>query len=354
MHTGRDLLAPLSGQEPKKIWGTPPREKPHMTKAAEGMAPLPLPGTPMRRTEKKRPPAAPKLMANVSNVSFVGWQGSPGAVDNLMRGAQQRLKLWYGWEQLDLTTVVRKHTAGADYRTPIMYLCCYYPLALSAEQREALRSYVLNGGTMLINCCGQDRAFNSAKAELAEMFPKYELRALPPDHPIYHSCYELHEIHYPALATSALDEGSVAVGPPRLTGITLGTRAAVIVSREDLASGWNHWNNPSVARVSPEDSTKLGLNLVTYIAAEQKLATFLAKTRDVVGPSVRPRQQVAFVQLIHDGNWNPNPSAVPYFLKELGSNTSVAVRFERKTTELKNPSLFDYPLLYMTGTWTPP
>ena len=52
-----------------------------------------------------------------------------------MRGAEERLKLWYGWEQLDLDTLVRKHAAGADYRIPIMYLCCYYPLNLSANQR---------------------------------------------------------------------------------------------------------------------------------------------------------------------------------------------------------------------------
>ena len=56
---------------------------------------------------------------------------------------------------------------------------------------------MLNGGTMLINCCGQDKAFASAKPELAEMFPKYELRMLPPDHPIYHSCYELNVVHDP-------------------------------------------------------------------------------------------------------------------------------------------------------------
>ena len=92
-----------------------------------------------------------------------------------------------------------------------------------------------------------------------------------------------------------------------------------------------------MARVSPEDSTKLGLNLVTYISAEQKLATFLAKTRD--GLSVRPWEQVAFVQLIHDGNWNPNPSAVPYFLKELGSNTSMPFASSgRRWTEEPCPS----------------
>jgi len=160
-------------------------------------------------------------------------------------------------------------------------------------------------------------------------------------------------VSYPAPSANALDEGAESIAPPRLRAVTLGTRAAVVVSLEDLACGWNQYNNPTVRRVSAKDSTRLGLNLITYITAENRFAKFLSKTQDVAGPSVRPREQLAFVQLIHDGNWNPNPSAVPLFLKELASNTSVAVQFERKAMGLKDPSLFDYPLLYMTGTWDP-
>ena len=347
------LAAPAFGQTKLTIWGPPPREKPHMTKAAETMGPLPLPAVPQRRTEKKRPPAPPKLLANLSDFSFPGWQGSPGAVDELLRAAQRQLKLWYGWEQVDVNTLARKHASGLDHRTPILYLCAYYPLNLSEDHRTALRSYVLNGGTLLINCCGQDLAFASVKAELEKMFPKYELRRLPPDHPIYHSCFNLEEVKYPAPSSNALDAGAATIDTPRLHAVTLGTRAAAIVSLEDLASGWHHWETPAVKRVASDDSVRLGLNIVTYVAAEQRFASYLAKTREVSGPSVRLREQLAFVQLVHDGNWNPNPSAVPFFLKELAANTSIAVKFERKSMEIKNPALFDHPLLYMTGTWDP-
>jgi hypothetical protein len=335
------------------IWGTPPREKPHRTKAAEGFPPLPLPVVPQRRTEKKRPPAPPKLLANLANFSFDGWQGSPGAVDTLLTTAQENLKVWYGWEQLDVATLVREQTSGVTHRTPIIYLCAYYPLDLSDEQRAALAAYVLAGGTLIINCCGQDDAFASAQAELARMFPKFELRLLPPDHPIYHSYDDIEKVSYPAPSTSALDQGAATIGPPRLRAITLGTRAAVMVSHEDLACGWNRWNNPTVKRVGAKDSDRIGLNLITYITAENRFAKFLSKTQEVAGPSIRPREQLVFAQIIHDGNWNPNPSAVPLFLKELASNTSVAVQFDRQTIQLKDPSLFNLPMLYMTGTWDP-
>ncbi|MFH1748682.1 MAG: DUF4159 domain-containing protein [Planctomycetota bacterium] len=347
------LASPGQGQERLRIWGPPPREKPQHTKAAEGFPPLPLPVVPQRRTEKKRPPAPPKLIANLEHFSFVGWKGSPGAVDQLLQKAKKHLKVWYGWEQLDIREVVRKHTAGVNHRTPILYLCAFYPLDLSAEQRTALQSYVLGGGSLLINCCGQDETFKSVRDELERMLPKYALRPLPADHPVYHTYYDIEQVRYPLPADNPLDEGAVEVGPPRLQAVTLGTRAAVIVSREDIASGWNDWYNAQVVRLHPEDATRLGLNLITYVTAENRYAKYLAKTRTVAGPVVRPREQLTFAQLIHDGNWNPNPSAVSLFLKELAANTSIAVRFERHALQLKDPTLFEHPLLYMTGSWDP-
>jgi len=94
-------------QERITVWGPPPREKPHMTKAAEGFPPLPLPVVPQRRTEKKRSPAPPILLANLTNFGFAGWQGSPGAVDRLVAKAKEKLEAWYGWEPLDIEEFVR-------------------------------------------------------------------------------------------------------------------------------------------------------------------------------------------------------------------------------------------------------
>ncbi|MCK4341202.1 MAG: DUF4159 domain-containing protein [Phycisphaerae bacterium] len=347
------FCAAAPADERLTVWGPPPREKPHFTKGAEGFPPLPLPVVPQRRTEKKRPPAPPMLIANLARFSFRGWKGSPGAVDHLLNNAKKHLKVWYGWEQLDIGEVVRKHAAKIEHRTPILYLCAYYPLDLTSDQRHALRAYVLGGGTLLINCCGQREALASAEAELAVMFPGCPLRPLPLDHAVYHAYYDIEKVRYPVPSDNPLDGGAEQVEAPRLRGVTLGTRAAVIVSLEDLASGWNEWHNPGVPRVHAQDSTRLGLNLITYVTAENRYARFLARTREIAGPSVRPRTQLVFPQLIHDGNWNPNPSAVPFFLKEIGSNTSVAVRFERKTMEIKDPALFEHPLLYMTGSWNP-
>ena len=57
------LASPGFGQKP---CGPAPKAERHRIKAGEGFPPLPLPVTPLRRTEKKRPPAPPVLMGKIN------------------------------------------------------------------------------------------------------------------------------------------------------------------------------------------------------------------------------------------------------------------------------------------------
>ncbi len=70
------VLVGLSICVPAGAWDNPkakpPRAKPHRRTAAESLPPLPLPATPLRRSERKRPPAPPALvgMVNFSGSRF--------------------------------------------------------------------------------------------------------------------------------------------------------------------------------------------------------------------------------------------------------------------------------------------
>jgi hypothetical protein len=46
--------------------GPPPKAKPQSRTGGESFPPLPLPATPLRRTEKKRPPAPPSLVGKMA------------------------------------------------------------------------------------------------------------------------------------------------------------------------------------------------------------------------------------------------------------------------------------------------
>ena len=52
-----------------------------------------------------------------------------------------------------------------------------------------------------------------------------------------------------------------------------------------------------------------------------------------------------FAQLIHEGDWDPDPSAVHNLLKYARDNSTMDVKFKRENVQLKDPKAADYPLL---------
>ena len=99
------LPAEAEWQNPKA--NRPPRAKPHRRSAAESLPPLPLPATPLRRSERKRQPAPPALVGMInfsqSRVTVVAGQRKRVSVfpttqidiERLMKHANRRLKIRY-------------------------------------------------------------------------------------------------------------------------------------------------------------------------------------------------------------------------------------------------------------------
>ena len=61
------------------------------------------------------------------------------------------------------------------------------------------------------------------------------------------------------------------------------------------------------------------------------------------------RDDFVFAQLVHEGDWDPDPSAVHNLLKHARDNSTLEVKFKRQNVELKDPKAATYPFLYMTG-----
>ncbi|MFQ5577878.1 MAG: hypothetical protein ACE5G8_12920, partial [Anaerolineae bacterium] len=87
--------------------GPPPKAKPQFRKGAEGFAPLPLPVTPLRRSEKKRPPSPPPLIGKSAmgavrwitrdgkRVKYRDWLTDPADVNTLLRWTNDKLGIHY-------------------------------------------------------------------------------------------------------------------------------------------------------------------------------------------------------------------------------------------------------------------
>ena len=71
--------------------------------------------------------------------------------------------------------------------------------------------------------------------------------------------------------------------------------------------------------------------------------------RSTTRPTAPSRDDFVFAQLIHEGDWDPDPSAVHNLLKYARDNSTLDVKFKRENVQLKDPKAATYPLLYMTG-----
>jgi hypothetical protein len=54
-------------------------------------------------------------------------------------------------------------------------------------------------------------------------------------------------------------------------------------------------------------------------------------------------------QVMHAGDWDPTPHALPNLMKYIAKNTTLNVQFKRETVDLANVEIQKHPVLYMTG-----
>ncbi|HID06510.1 MAG TPA: DUF4159 domain-containing protein, partial [Armatimonadetes bacterium] len=188
----------------ERICGPPPPPKPARRKAAESYPPLPLPVVPMRRTEKKRPPAPPVLIAKLQygkalvghtadgrKYTFWDWNSDPGDMDGLFNFANARLGVRFRHENFPLARVSK------ELKPPAIYMMGHLAWSLTDQEVKGLREYLLNGGTWIVaSGCGSLKFTNSFYREIKRVFPDKQLFTLAPDHPIYHSFYDVTEVKF--------------------------------------------------------------------------------------------------------------------------------------------------------------
>jgi len=136
---------------------------------------------------------------------------------------------------------------------------------------------------------------------------------------------------------------------PVLESIDFGCRSGVIFSPCDLTCGWDGHEHPRGTRVVIDQARQLGANLVTYLLGTYQLGRFLSSTKVYHEASAPSRDDFVFAQLIHEGDWDPDPSAVHNLLKYARDNSTLEVKFKRQNVRLTDPQAATYPLLYMTG-----
>ena len=339
--------------------GPPPKAKPTHRTGGESFAPLPLPVTPLRRSEKKKPPSPPALIGKMAmgpirwvtrdgkRVKHRDWMTDPADVSTLLREINQKLGINYRSIEADFA-----HFSFDPRELPALLFAGHNKFTLTDEIRAKLARYVLDGGLILGDaCCGWKDFADSFRREMGLIFPGRPLRKMLPDEPVFASYYKLGDITYKKKG------GKTFVEKPCLESIDFGCRSGVIFSPRDMTCGWDGHEHDRGTRVVIEEARQLGANIVTYLLGSFQLGRFLSTTKVYHEATAPSRDDFVFAQLQHEGDWDPDPSAVHNLLKFARDNSTMEVKFKRQNVRLKDPATADYPLLYMTGhrtfTWSP-
>ena len=320
--------------------GPPPRAKQHRRSASEMFPPLPLPATPLRRTEKKRPPRPLPVIGKIKyDKKTEVWNSARGDLDGLMDFFNTTLKMQYGYK----TVILNEFTYDVN-ETPVLYITGHSDFTFTKDQVGKIRQYLDAGGFLIGDaCCGSEIFSKAFKRECEKIYTNIPLRKAPPDHPIYLTYFHLDRVKY-----NRTIEGNTS-GSAQIYTIDIGCRSAVIFHQYNLSCGWNgiQYDRPVVKSIAIDDALKLGVNEILYILEYRKYAKIFEDIKVNNSKNIS-KNQFTFAQVKHTGDWDPH-KGFSNFLESLKEKTKGRYNIGRKTVSLRDRDLFSYPFLYLTG-----
>ena len=130
-----------------------PKATPQRRNAGEAVPPLPLPATPLRRSEKKREPAPPALVGTVTfsdtamKKAGAKWETTIVDIEQWVNWTNDQLGQRYRFVSTDFSKFSYDPT-----ELPILYFTGWKPMPqLDDGTIQKLRQYLLDGGTWVVH-----------------------------------------------------------------------------------------------------------------------------------------------------------------------------------------------------------
>lgn len=190
------------------------------------------------------------------------WDPEPG-------GWRRLAVIAHNQDQIDLQVVPTRLGDGTLAAAQVAHLTGTTAFTLNAAAKLELKSFVQNGGTLVIDTAGGAPEFvDAAQAQLKDLFGEAATtglaRPLPPDHAVYKM--PEHRIDTFTYRAWTRVHGVGNLKQPRLRGIEIGNRVAVFFSREDLSAGLVGEPVDGIVGYSPETATDIMRNILLYCA----------------------------------------------------------------------------------------
>ena len=332
--------------------GLPPKAKPQMRQGGEALPPLPLPATPLRRSEKKRPPSPSTLIGKVIWGSYLDytwengratrvydWNMVPADCQSLLRSAYKHLLMDY---KVQTTALDGFDSTPAEI--PVLYFSGGRSLNFTDANREVLRKYLLAGGMVWFDSVvGSPYFYKSALTELKQILPELQIRRLPEDHPIFHMVNDTVQVN-----TKTKTEIM-----PVLDAVYIGSRVAAVVSAYGMGAGWDKTTPNLIKQADYYDhpsAVRLGLNLVAYAMGYFRVGQAHARAQVYGDEDAQDNSDpVVFAQVRPRGVWNTEPGGANNLLRFMKKNLSVKANYLVRTIRLDTDPLADYSFLYLSG-----
>jgi len=189
-----------------------------------------------------------------------GWTRLAAVMHNTRHTDLQVVPIRPGDGKLDQSFKVAHLTGTANFH-------------LSEAARSEIKSFVDQGGTLIIDAAGGSSAFDTvAQSELKSIFPLGAMDVLPADHPVFQAGEKLGRVAYRRFAALRLGKAdrfriqSVDINPNE--PVTNNSRPRVFYSAEDLSEGLVGQPIDGIYGYSPQTATSLMANLLTYAAGK--------------------------------------------------------------------------------------
>ncbi len=335
----------------------PPKATPQRMSGGEAVPPLPLPATPLRRSEHKREPSPQKIMAKIMwgetadfkhegglSASVSDWNQAPADVQQILGKVRGPLMTPYTADAMNLSAF-----NGDPVQIPMLFFSGSRTIKFDDKQIELLRNYVMRGGVIMGDAViGSPHFYESFKKAMERAFPEQAWRTVPEDHAVYHMVTDVTTVKYPRNLKS---------DKPVLEAMYVFSRLGVVVSKYGLGCGWDNrepWLTEELKTKAiyydPESASKIGMNFMAYIVGYANVARESAKP-ELFGTvdEKRPTDEFVFAQIKHEGAWNAHAGGAAALLQRMRRDTSVKVSLKRVPVAPGKDDLSNFTFLYLTG-----
>ena len=190
---------------------------------------------------------------------------APAALANILRAAARETGI-----RVDDVPALIDPADEALFDYHLVFMHGRQAFAFDASRRERIGQFLERGGTLLADSVCASTAFTAAfRQEIAQILPGKPLEEIPADDPIFtageYGGYDIREV---TIREPAGGDGPLGVRKrqttPRLEGIRLGDRWAVIFSPYDLSCALEKQNSMECSGYGRDDAEKIALNIVLY------------------------------------------------------------------------------------------